>query len=99
MFSISSQAAGVEVVWAPSRFTYTHEKAVIIDGTSAWIMTMNVTFSSPTANREYLALDTDPDDVAEAEAIFQADFANAGRQPDGQAPRRADQRAPGPARF
>ncbi|HEX4514311.1 MAG TPA: phospholipase D-like domain-containing protein [Polyangiaceae bacterium] len=72
------QSGGVEVVWAPSVFTYTHEKAVVIDGTSAWIMTMNVTFSSPTANREYLALDTDPDDIAETEQIFQADFANTG---------------------
>ncbi len=70
------QAGGVDVVWAPPGFNYTHEKAVIVDGASAWIMTMNVTFSSPTSNREYLALDTDPDDVAEAEQIFEADFAN-----------------------
>jgi cardiolipin synthase A/B len=77
------QAAGVPVVWASAAFNYTHEKAVIVDGTSAWIMTMNVTFSSPTSNREYLALDTDPDDVAEAEAIFQADFANTSITPTG----------------
>jgi phosphatidylserine/phosphatidylglycerophosphate/cardiolipin synthase-like enzyme len=76
-------ANGVQVVWAPSLYTYTHEKAAIIDGTSVWIMTMNVTFSSPTSNREYLALDTDPDDVAEAEQIFQADFTNAGASPTG----------------
>jgi len=77
------QAAGVNVVWAPSAFQYTHEKAVIIDGTSAWIMTMNVTFSSPTQNREYLALDTDPDDVAEAEQIFQADLTGTPITPTG----------------
>jgi cardiolipin synthase len=77
------QVNGVPVVWAPTSFTYTHEKAVIVDGTSAWIMTMNVTFSSPSSNREYLALDTDPDDVAEAEQIFQADFTNAGITPTG----------------
>ena len=58
------QAGGVHVAWAPSTFTYTHEKAVIIDGTSAWIMTMNVTYTSPTSNREYLGFDRDPDDVA-----------------------------------
>jgi phosphatidylserine/phosphatidylglycerophosphate/cardiolipin synthase-like enzyme len=67
--------AGVSVVWASSTFTYTHEKCVIIDGSSAWIMTMNLTSSAPTSNREYLALDTDPADVAEAEAIFAGDFA------------------------
>ncbi len=77
------QAAGVAVVWAPAAFNYTHEKAVIVDGASAWIMTMNVTFSSPSSNREYLALDTDPDDVAEAESIFQADFTNTSITPAG----------------
>ena len=71
------------VVYASSAFTYTHEKCVIIDGTTAWIMTMNTTFSSPTANREYLTVDTDPDDVAEADAIFQADFAQTSITPDG----------------
>jgi len=83
--SVFSQLAGngVEVVWAPTLYTYTHEKAVIVDGTAVWIMTMNVTFSSPTSNREFLAFDTDPDDVAEAEEIFQADFTNAGASPTG----------------
>ena len=71
------------VVYAPSGFTYTHEKCAIVDGTTAWIMTMNATFSSPTSNREFLAVDTDSDDVKEADAIFQADFANQSITPDG----------------
>ena len=61
---------GIQVAWASTAFTLTHEKCVIIDASSAWIMTMNLTNSSPMDNREYLALDTDADDVAEAEAIF-----------------------------
>jgi phosphatidylserine/phosphatidylglycerophosphate/cardiolipin synthase-like enzyme len=69
------QSAGVQVVWAPPQFTYTHEKAVIIDGTTAWIMTMNAAYSSPHDNREYLAIDTLPDHVTEADAVFQGDFA------------------------
>jgi len=68
--------AGVNVKWAPGAFTFTHEKTVIIDGTTAWIMTMNATITSPTDNREYLAVDTDPADVAEAEAIFAGDWGN-----------------------
>ncbi|CAN5557661.1 hypothetical protein BH09MYX1_BH09MYX1_14190 [soil metagenome] len=68
------KAAGVPVIWASSQFNYTHEKCVILDGTIAWIMTMNLTFTSPTDNREFLAVDTDPNDVAEAEAVFSADF-------------------------
>jgi cardiolipin synthase len=77
------QAAGVAVRWAPSTFTLTHAKTVIIDGTSAWIMTMNATKSAPTSNREYLAVDTDADDVAEAEAIFQADWNGTAITPQG----------------
>jgi cardiolipin synthase A/B len=77
------QAAGISVRWAPSTFSLTHEKCVIIDGHTAWIMTMNATVSALNGNREYLAVDTDPDDVAEAEAIFQADFAGTAITPSG----------------
>lgn len=69
-------AAGVQVVWAPPAFTFTHEKALVVDGAEAWIMTMNATFSAPTDNREYLVVDTDPQDVAQLEKIFQGDFTN-----------------------
>lgn len=65
--------ANIPVVWSNSSFSYTHEKCVIIDGHTAWIMTMNANTSSPTSNREYLAIDTDPSDVAEATAVFTAD--------------------------
>jgi phosphatidylserine/phosphatidylglycerophosphate/cardiolipin synthase-like enzyme len=68
------KSAGVSVAWAPSTFTLTHEKCVIIDGKVAWIMTMNLSFTSPTKNREILAADSTPEDVAEAEAVFDADF-------------------------
>jgi cardiolipin synthase A/B len=75
--------AGVPVHWAPSGFTYTHEKCVIVDGREAWIMTMNATFTSPTDNREYLAVDDDAADVAEADAIFRADYAGQPIAPTG----------------
>ena len=67
-------SAGVPVKYASSQFTFTHEKCVVIDGKSAWVMTMNATESSPSSNREYLAEVTSDDDVAAAEAIFDADF-------------------------
>jgi cardiolipin synthase A/B len=76
-------AAGASPVWSNPAFTFTHEKTIIIDGTSAWIMTMNATISAPTSNREYLALDTDPADVAEATAIFTADHAQQSIAPSG----------------
>ena len=75
-------AAGVAVVWSPTTFSLTHEKCVVIDGAQAWIMTMNLEVSSPT-NREFLAVDSQAPDVAEAEAIFAADFANKAIVPTG----------------
>jgi cardiolipin synthase len=83
-------AAGVGVRWAPTNTgfpSYTHEKAVILDpGTAAavvWVMTMNLDESAPKGNREYLARDTNAGDVAEAEAIFQADYADTSLTPTG----------------
>jgi phosphatidylserine/phosphatidylglycerophosphate/cardiolipin synthase-like enzyme len=76
------KAAGVAVVWSSSTFTLTHEKCVILDGATAWIMTMNLATSSP-QNREFLAVDTQAPDVQEAEAIFAADFAGTAITPLG----------------
>jgi cardiolipin synthase len=71
------KAAGVKVVLSDAtRFTFTHEKCVVIDGATAWIMTMNLETSSPEYNREYLVIDTEAADVAEAEQIFEADYAD-----------------------
>ena len=77
------QAAGVPVVWSSSTYEFTHEKCVVIDGTTAWIMTMNSSKSSFVKNREFLAVDTTAADVAEAEAQFQADFAHQPYTPQG----------------
>lgn len=70
------KAKGVAVKWAPSAYTFTHAKTIVIDASKVLIMTMNLTYSSAKTNREYIATDTDPDDVADVEALFQADFAN-----------------------
>ena len=73
--TLTTASPAVPTVWSSSAFVYTHEKCVIIDNSTAWIMTMNATQSSAQTNREYLAIDTDPTDVAEAESIFQSDYA------------------------
>ncbi len=72
------KAAKVPVVWASTAYVYTHAKCVIIDATAAWIMTMNLAASAAATNREFLAYDTDAADVADAEEVFQADFAGTG---------------------
>jgi cardiolipin synthase A/B len=76
-------AAGVEVAWAPAKYALTHEKAIVIDGVTAWIMTMNAATASMTSNREFLVVDTLKADVAEAEAQFQADYAGQPFEPAG----------------
>ncbi len=68
------QAGGVDVVYAPAAYTFTHAKTVIIDSAKVLIMTMNLTQNS--SNREYVATDSDPADVADCEKLFAADYAN-----------------------
>jgi phosphatidylserine/phosphatidylglycerophosphate/cardiolipin synthase-like enzyme len=72
----SLSGAGVDVVWAPPGYTFTHAKTVIIDAAKVLIMTMNLTHTSADQNREYIATDTDPQDVADAETLFQGDYTN-----------------------
>lgn len=71
------QQRGVNVVYAPAAYTFTHEKAVIIDNASVLIMTMNLTQTSAKDNREFIATDNDKADVADCETLFAADFTNA----------------------
>lgn len=77
------QSAGVPVAWSSSQYEFTHEKCVVLDGKTAWVMTMNASKTSPVDNREYLAIADAPDAVAEAEAQFAADFVGAKYTPSG----------------
>jgi cardiolipin synthase len=57
---------------------YCHAKFMIIDGSSAYIMTANFTEAAlggttEATNRDYIIRDTDPQDILMLQAIFQAD--------------------------
>jgi cardiolipin synthase A/B len=67
-------AADIAVKWSPSHFRLTHEKTMVIDGTTAYILTLNYTYSAFVKNREFGVVDANADDAREAEAIFQADW-------------------------
>ncbi len=69
-------AAGVKAQTSNPSFTYTHEKGMVIDGTTAFIMTSNFTLSaiSTGKNREYGIIDTTPQDVQGTIDIFNADW-------------------------
>jgi cardiolipin synthase A/B len=69
------QAAGASVEDTSSAFTLTHEKGMIIDGNTAFIMTCNFTYSALNGkNREYGIIDTTPQDVQGTIDIFNADW-------------------------
>ena len=67
-------AADIPVRWTTGRYALTHQKTLIVDGATAYIMTMNWSRSAFTSNREFAIADTVPADVREAQAIFEADW-------------------------
>jgi cardiolipin synthase len=70
-------AAGVDVRWSLPRFTYTHAKTLTVDHVRLVVLTLNLTSAGLGGNREYVAIDDDPGDVAGAETIFAADVIGA----------------------
>ena len=76
------KAAGAKVEDSDPSFALTHEKGMIIDATTAYIMTSNFSRaalggssgSSGFRNREYDIVDTNSQDVQAVSAIFQADW-------------------------
>lgn len=68
------RAAGIQVRDGNPTFRYTHQKTLIIDETVALIMTLNLTPSSFTRNREHGVIDTDTARVAEIARVFEADW-------------------------
>lgn len=67
-------AGGVRVKRSSPKFRYTHQKTLLIDDQTAYIMTLNFTNSGLTTNREYAVVDRDASDVAEIKRIFSADW-------------------------
>ncbi len=66
--------AGVKVRFTSRAFRYTHQKSLLIDDRVGVIMTMNLTYSSFTRNREYGVITYDPLAVAEMRTVFEADW-------------------------
>jgi cardiolipin synthase len=68
------RGAGAEVQWGPSRFTFSHVKTMIVDGSVALIMNLNLTRSAFESNREFAIASTRENDVRTAQALFNADW-------------------------
>lgn len=73
------QTAGVPVRWAnESAFTFTHEKSMEIDGTTAGIFTFNFSSSGFLRNREFGLIEENSTDAKAIATVFDADW---NRQP------------------
>lgn len=72
---------GVDVRWTHRPVGLVHTKLMLIDGTTAWVMTLNLTASGLRGNREYVVVDHDPTEVRRAEAIWSADAIGAESAP------------------
>jgi cardiolipin synthase A/B len=76
------KAAGIKAQYSDPDFALTHEKGMILDANTAYIMTSNFTRSalggysgsSYLSNREYDIIDTNAKDVQAVIAIFNADW-------------------------
>ncbi|MCI0547337.1 MAG: phospholipase D-like domain-containing protein [Candidatus Rokubacteria bacterium] len=72
------ERAGIPVRWTNPAFAVTHEKSLVIDGTRALIATFNLVLKYFTETRDYGIATSDPAQVAEVAAGFEADW---NRQP------------------
>lgn len=67
--------AGITAKPTSRDFTLTHEKGMVIDGNTAFIMSCNFTYSALNGtNREYGVIDTLAEDVQSVTDIFNADW-------------------------
>src|SRR3989442_15306250 len=75
------QRAAVETRWTGPAFRLTHAKTLVVDRSRAWVMTANLTRAAFQSNREYLASISEPGQVAELAALFEADWGRTTREP------------------
>ncbi|HEY1551339.1 MAG TPA: phospholipase D-like domain-containing protein [Kofleriaceae bacterium] len=78
-------AANVPNHLDPTVFSFAHAKYMIVDKTTAVILSGNfnvgATTADPGGERNYGVLDTDPDDIADLQSIYDTDWV-AGPEPD-----------------
>jgi cardiolipin synthase len=75
------KANGVPVRWSPSRFALTHQKTLVADDKTAYIMTLNLVDQDYSTSRDFAVADTNSQDVSAIEATFTADCNNQSIKP------------------
>ncbi|MGW2250904.1 phospholipase D-like domain-containing protein [Kitasatospora sp. NPDC001660] len=69
------RSAGVGVTYSSSAYVYTHQKTVTVDGAKSLILTGNLDSTYYSSSRDYGVFDSDANDVAAVEQVFNADYA------------------------
>lgn len=67
--------AGIEVIDSTPAFEVTHEKSMVIDEKSAWIMSLNWETKNLTETRDYAVVTSHKHEVQEVVDCFEADWA------------------------
>ena len=70
------------VRWTNPRFLVTHEKSLVVDDTRAFVCTFNLSLKYFTETRDFGVVTTDPAQVAEIRAAFEADWEHGPFTPD-----------------
>ena len=70
-------AMNVHVAWADPRYAATHQKTLVVDRTTALVMSLNMTSRYYPTTRDFGVVDRIPSDVAAIEQVFDADFQHA----------------------
>ncbi|HZL27700.1 MAG TPA: phospholipase D-like domain-containing protein [Acidobacteriaceae bacterium] len=65
---------GCSAVWANPKYTATHEKSFVVDGTTFAMLTLNIETVDYPGTRDFAVLTNDPADIAAFEATFNADY-------------------------
>ena len=69
-------ANGVDAVYSSTAYTFTHQKTITVDGTTADILTANLTSKFYSTTRDFGVVDTDAADISAITTVFNADFAH-----------------------
>jgi len=65
---------GIDTKWDNKAYNFTHSKFLIIDEETGYILTLNLSKSAFTKNREFGAIVTDKNVILELKKIFEADW-------------------------
>ena len=71
---LNDAGSNCSAAWSNPQFEATHEKSMVVDGTTAIIMTSNLTSTDYANTRDLALVENDPADIAAIETTFNTDY-------------------------